>query len=310
MEPIRSLEQLAANLKGSPPRTVAVAAGHDENSIQAAGRAAAEGIARMVLVGERRRIESLSAEFGVDPALFTIVEEPDVTRAGLLARDMVRAGEADVLMKGLIGTDAYMRLILDKEKGLLPPGAVLSHITVIDTPAYQALHGKLLFVSDVAVIPAPDLATKVKMVGYAVEAAHSFGIRTPKVAIIAASEKVTEKMPATIDAAIIAKMADRGQIKGAIVDGPLALDVALSPEACAIKGLRSPVEGAADVLIFPNIDAGNVFYKASTILAGGNLAAIVAGASAPCVLTSRADTEDSKFYSIALGCRLAVTGEV
>jgi phosphate butyryltransferase len=306
MEPIRSLAQLVARLKGAPPRTVAVAAGHDENSIQAAGRAAAEGIARMVLVGDRRRIEALSAEFDVDPALFTIVDEPDVSKAGLLARDMVGGGEANVLMKGLIGTDAYMRLILDKEKGLLPPGAVLSHITVIDTPAYRKLHGKLLFVSDVAVIPAPDLATKVKMVGYAVEAAHSFGIETPKVAIIAASEKVSEKMPATIDAAIIAKMADRGQIKGAIVDGPLALDVALSPEACAIKELRSPVEGAADILIFPNIEAGNVFYKASTILAGGELAAIVAGASVPCVLTSRSDTEDSKFYSIALGCRLAV----
>ena len=202
---------------------------------------------------------------------------------------MVRAGEADVLMKGLIGTDKYMHLILDKERGLLPKGAVLTHITVLDVPAYQKTHGKLLFVADVAVIPAPDLSTKVKIVNYGVDAAHSFGIEKPKVALLAASEKVSEKMPATMDAAVIAKMAERGQIKGAIVDGPLALDVALSPEACEIKGLRSAVEGAADVLIFPNIETGNVFYKSATILAGARLAAVVVGTSAPCVLTSRAD---------------------
>jgi phosphate butyryltransferase len=138
-----------------------------------------------------------------------------------------------------------------------------------------------------------------------VDAAHSFGIEKPKVALLAASEKVSDKMPATMDAAIISKMAERGQIKGAIVDGPLALDVALSREACEIKELTSIVEGDADVLVVPNIETGNVFYKAATILGGASLAAVVVGTSAPCVLTSRADSEDSKFYSIALGCRLA-----
>jgi phosphate butyryltransferase len=182
---------------------------------------------------------------------------------------------------------------------------VLTHITVLDIPAYQTTHGKLLIVSDVAVIPAPDLPTKVKIVTYAVNAAHLFGIEKPKVALLAANEKVSDRMPATMDAAIISKMAERGQIKGALVDGPLALDVALSREACEIKGLASIVEGDADVLIFPNIETGNVFYKAATILGGASLAAVVVGTSAPCVLTSRADSEDSKFYSIALGCRLA-----
>jgi phosphate butyryltransferase len=197
-----------------------------------------------------------------------------------------------------------MHQILDKDQGLLPKGAVLTHLTVLDLPAYQQRHGKLLFVSDVAIIPAPDLPTKVKILTYAVDAARSFGIARPLVAMLAANEKVSDKMPATLDAAVIAKMAERGQIKHAIVDGPLALDVALSPEACAIKDLISPVGGAADILIFPNIEAGNVFYKAATILAGGRLAAVVVGTTAPCVLTSRADTEESKFYSIALGCRL------
>jgi phosphate butyryltransferase len=305
MAPIRTLEQLVENVRGIPPRRLVVAAGHDENTIQAAARAAREMIAKVTLVGDAARIAALCARFELDPGLLTVIDERDEYRAGVRARDMVRDGEADVLMKGLIGTEKYMHLILDKESGLLPRGAVLTHITVLDVPAYQATHGKLLLVSDVAVIPAPDLATKVKIVTYAVDAAHSFGIETPRVALLAASEKVSEKMPATTDAAIIAKMAERGQIKGAIVDGPLALDVALSPEACEIKGLRSAVEGDADVLIFPNIETGNVFYKSATILGGARLAAVVVGSSAPCVLTSRADSEESKFFSIALGCRLA-----
>ncbi|OYW06147.1 MAG: phosphate butyryltransferase [Acidobacteria bacterium 37-71-11] len=305
MAPIRTLEQLVENVKGTAPRRLAVAAGHDENTIQAAARAAGETIAKVILIGDAARIAALCTRYKLDPGLLTVIDERDEYQAGVRARDMVRGGEADVLMKGLIGTDKYMHLILDKERGLLPKGAVLTHITVLDVPAYQATHGKLLLVSDVAIIPAPDLATKVKIVTYAVDAAHSFGIEIPRVALIAASEKVSEKMPATVDAAIIAKMAERGQIKGAIVDGPLALDVALSPEACEIKGLRSVVEGDADVLIFPNIETGNVFYKSATILGGARLAAVVVGSSAPCILTSRADSEESKFFSIALGCRLA-----
>jgi len=284
---------------------VAVAAGHDENTIEAAARAAGEGIAKVILVGDADRIAALCKERKLDAGAFTVLDERDEMKAGVKARDMVRDGDADVLMKGLIGTDKYMHLILDKEKGLLLRGAVLTHITVLEVPAYQKTHGKLLIVSDVAIIPAPDLPTKVKIVGYAVDAAHTFGIEKPKVALLAANEKVSERMPATTDAAIISKMAERGQIKGAIVDGPLALDVALSREACEIKGLDSVVEGDADVLIFPNIETGNVFYKSATILGGASLAAVVVGASAPCILTSRADSEESKYYSIALGCRLA-----
>ncbi len=305
MNPIRTLGQMVETLKGEAPKRVAVAAGHDENTIQAAAKAAAGKIATMVLVGDGKRIASLCARFGIDAKLFTIVDEKDEKAAGEIARDMVRSREAQVLMKGMISSDAYMRLILDKESGLLTKGNVLSHLTVLELPAYQRSHGKLLFVSDVAVIPSPDLQAKVKIAGYCVAAAKSFGIETPKVAVLAASEKVSEKMQATLDAAVIAKMAERGQIKGAMVDGPLALDVALSPEACAIKGLKSVVGGDADVLVFPNIETGNVFYKTATLLAGAKLAAAVTGATAPCVLTSRADTEESKFFSIALGCRLA-----
>jgi len=304
METIRTLDQLIVQLKGSPSKRVAIAAGHDPHSIAAAARASKEDIAQVILVGDRGRIETLCRENSIDVNVFRIVEEKDDVKAGTIARDMVRDGDADVLMKGLIGTEKYMHLILDKEKGLLSKGNVLTHLAVLEIPAYQKTHGKLLFISDAAIIPAPDLPTKIKIVEYAVGGARSFGIEKPKVAVLAASEKVSDKMQATIDASTIAKMGEREQIKNAIIDGPLALDVALSPEACRIKELTSAVDGDADILIFPNIESGNVFYKASTILAGGRLAAAVVGTTAPCVLTSRADSEESKFFSIALGCRL------
>jgi len=304
MNTIRSLDQLIAALRDAPSRRVAVAAGHDPNTIRAAARAASEQVAEITLVGDGARIDELCGELDLDRSLFAVIDEPEIGAAGECARDMVRDGRADVLMKGLIGTGDYMRLILDKECGLLPRGAVLTHLTVLELPAFVERHGKLLLVSDVAIIPRPDKATKKKILRYCVDAAHSFGIERPRAALLAASEKVSLKMPATGEAAeIAAEAAD--EFPDAVVHGPLALDVAISPEACAIKGLDTPVGGAADILVFPNIESGNVFYKASTLLAGGRLAAAVVGTTAPCVLTSRADSEESKFLSIAFGCRLA-----
>jgi phosphate butyryltransferase len=305
MNPIRSLDQLVADLKDRPSRRVAVAAGHDPNTIQAAARAVAEGIAEVTLVGDGARIARLCAEMGLDVGGFTVIEETDAVAAGRAAVSLVRNGGADVLMKGLIPTSDYMKQILDKEHGLLPAGSVLTHVTVLELPAYVASHGKLLFVADVAIIPSPDLPTKVKILEYCIAAAHSFGIKQPRAAILAATEKVSPRMKATVHAAEIAEMAKRGEIPGAIVDGPLALDVAMSQEACRIKGLESPVDGSADILVFPNIESGNVFYKSSTLLSGARLAAVVLGTTVPCVLTSRADSEESKFLSIAMGCRLA-----
>jgi phosphate butyryltransferase len=305
MNPIRSLDQLISDLKDQPSRRVAVAAGHDPNTIGAAAQAVAENISEVTLVGDGARIKRLCGEMGLDAAGFRIIEEPDAVAAGKKAVALVRAGEADVLMKGLIPTSDYMKQILDKEHGLLPEGSILTHVTVVELPAYLASQGKLLFVADVAIIPAPDLPTKVKILEYCIAAAHSFGIAEPRAALIAATEKVSPRMKATVHAAEIKEMAARGEITGAIVDGPLALDLALSPEACGIKGFKSPIGGSADILVFPNIEAGNVFYKSSTLLSGGRLAAAVMGTSVPCVLTSRADSEESKFLSIAMGCRLA-----
>ena len=306
MKPITNLDELIADLKGQSPKRVVVAAGQDENTIEAAHRAAREKIANMVLVGDGDKIKKLSKEKNLDADVFELIEEKDEVKAGTIARNMVREGKGDCLMKGLIGTEKYMRLILDKELGLLPKGNILTHITVIDSPFYQKSHKKLLFVADVAIIPQPDLPSKIKILEYLIDAAHSFGLEKPKAALITANEKVSDKMPATMDAAIISKMADRGQIKGALVDGPLAMDVAISREACRIKGLNSPVGGDADILLFPNIESGNVFYKTVTYLGGSRLAAVVVGTLAPCILTSRADDEESKFFSIAMGCRLAM----
>ncbi len=301
MSQIRSLDQLVQNLKDQPSRRVAVAAGHDPNTIQAAARAAADGIAEVTLVGDGARIAELCAELSLDPSVLKVVDEPGVLAAGAKAVAMVRAGEADVLMKGLIATSDYMKLILNKETGLLTPGSVLSHVSVFELPAYLASHDKLLFAADVAIIPQPDKATKVQILKYCLQAARSFGVEKPRAALLAATEKVSPRMQATVDAAEITA---EGGFGDAIVEGPLALDVALSPEACAIKGLDSAIDGRADVLVFPNIESGNVFYKASTLLAGARLAAAVVGTTAPCVLTSRADSEESKYLSIAMGCRL------
>ncbi len=304
MDPIRTLDQLLDSLRDEPSRRLAVAAGHDPNTIGAAVKAADMGIADVTLVGDGARIAELCTEMGLPTDVFEVVDEPDVIAAGHRARDMVRDGDADVLMKGLISTADYMKSILDKERGLLPEGAVLSHVTVFELPAYTARHGKLLFLADVAIIPKPDLETKRRILRYCIDAARSFGIEKPKAALIAATEKVSPRMRATTDARAI-RDESGDAFADAVVDGPLALDVAVSPEACAIKGLDSPVAGAADILVFPNIESGNVFYKAGTLLAGGRLAAAVVGTTAPCVLTSRADSEESKLLSIAMGCRLA-----
>ncbi|MCK4421066.1 bifunctional enoyl-CoA hydratase/phosphate acetyltransferase [candidate division WOR-3 bacterium] len=296
MEPIKKFDELVNIVKKESSRKLVVANGHDPHTIKATYKAARENLVDVIIVGDKDKVESLGSEYNLDVSIFEIIDNRDTKEAGRIARDMVKSGEADVLMKGLMASDVYMRLILDKKDGLLPRGNILSHVAVMEVSSYP----KLLFVSDVAVLPLPDLFQKIQMLNYTIAVAHSFGIEKPKAAILAATEKVSVRMPATLDAATIAKMAERGQIKGAIVDGPLAFDIAINKEACEIKGFESPINGEADILIFPNIEAGNIFFKTITKLAGGSLAALVVGASAPCILTSRADSEDSKFYSIAM----------
>lgn len=298
---ITKLDQIVERVKGKPIKRLAVAVAEDPHTIEAVGRAVKEKLVKAVVTGDEKAIKKVAADAKVDPGLFEIVHEPDKGKALTLAIDKVRSGQADFLMKGLLDSSIYIRGIIDKEKGLLPPGKLLSHVSVIEVPTWK----KLIVCGDVAVIPAPDLDGKIAILNYAIEVAHRLEIETPKAVLLSAVEKVNPKMPSTTESAIIAKMADRGQIKGAIVDGPLALDVAFSEESARIKGIKSPVAGDADILVFPSIEAGNIFFKASTYLAKGELGAVVVGARCPCVLTSRGDSEDTKFYSIALASLLS-----
>jgi phosphate butyryltransferase len=300
---MKRLSELVELAREKHSGRLAVAGGHDPDTIQATARAAREGLVDVGLVADEKEISALLEREGLDRDLFSVIHKPDPADAAREAVSMVARGDAEMLMKGLVGTDVYMRLILDKEKGILPHDGVLSHVSVLEIPTYH----KLLIVADVAVIPCPDLSQKIKILGYCIRAARSLGVVQPKVAIIAATEKVSPKMPATIDAAVMAKMAERGQVKEAVVDGPLALDIALSKRACEIKGVESTVGGDADILIFPNIETGNVFYKAVNVLAEAKTAAVVAGTDVPCVLTSRADDDETKFFSIALAAVLAAT---
>jgi phosphate butyryltransferase len=247
-------------------------------------------------------IQKVCAENNYDIAKLTVVNNNNELKSISQAVDMVNAGEADILMKGLCSTDKYMRGILNKEKGLLPPKAVLSHVCVVQNPGYH----KLLVISDIAVIPAPDLKQKQAMIGYVANTARALGVEKPKVAMITATEQMLPGMPACVEAAMLAKMSDRGQIAGCVVDGPLALDVALCKEAAEIKKLKSEVAGDADCCVFPSIEAANVFYKfAGHFCPGVKMAAMVAGAKAPCVLSSRADSTETKLNSIALAALTA-----
>lgn len=295
---LTTFEQIFEELRSRGARKRMVAAwGVDSHTIAAASKAIDLGLADVTLVGDEALITKACEEEGVDVQKFTVIHNPGELAAVAQAVQMIREGQGDFLMKGLCSTDKFLRAILNKETGLLPPKGTLTHCTTLEIPSYH----KLLFVGDVAVIPAPDLKQKQIIMECLVKTAKAVGVKTPKVALIAATEQVLVSQPATIDAALLAKMADRGQIKGCIADGPLALDVAIDQESVEIKGLVSPVAGDADCLLFPNIESGNVFYKAnSKLVQGVRQAGILVGAKVPCVLSSRADSIDTKLNSIAI----------
>ncbi len=295
---LTTFEQIFEELRSRGSRKRMVAAwGVDSHTIAAASKAIDLGLADVILVGDEALIAKACTEEGVDVNKFTVAHNPNELQAVAQAVQMIREGQGDFLMKGLCSTDKFLRAILNKETGLLPPKGTLTHCTTLEIPSYH----KLLFVGDVAVIPAPDIKQKQIIMECLVKTAKAVGVETPKVALIAATEQVLASQPATIDAALLAKMAERGQIKGCVADGPLALDVAIDQESVQIKGLVSPVAGDADCLLFPNIESGNVFYKAnSKLVQGVRQAGILLGAKVPCVLSSRADSIDTKLNSIAI----------
>ena len=286
----------ALQSRGTRKRMVA-AWGVDSHTIAAAAKAVELGLADVTLVGDENLIAEACKEENVQTSLFTIVHNAHEIASVAQAVQMIRDGEADFLMKGLCSTDKFLRAILNKETGLLPPKGTLTHCTTLEIPSYH----KLLFVGDVAVIPAPDFKQKQVIMECLVKTAKAVGVEKPKVAILAATEQVLTSQPASVEAAMLSKMVDRGQIKGCIADGPLALDVAIDMESAQIKGLVSPVAGDADCILFPNIESGNVFYKAnSKLVPGVKQAGILVGAKVPCVLSSRADSIETKLNSIAI----------
>ena len=295
---MKTFKEIYAELQGRGSRKRMIAAwGVDSHTIAAAANAVEAGLVNVTLVGDQELIAQACKAEGVDVSIFTVVHNANELASVAQAVQMIRDGEGDFLMKGLCSTDKFLRAILNKETGLLPPKGTLTHCTVLEIPSYH----KLLFVGDVAVIPAPDLKQKQLILEFLVKTANAVGVAEPKVAIIAATEQVLASQPASVEAAILAKMADRGQIKGCVADGPLALDVAIDQESVEIKGIVSPVAGDADCLLFPNIESGNVFYKAnSKLVPDVRQAGILVGAKVPCVLSSRADSIDTKLNSIAV----------
>lgn len=297
---ITKLDQVIELVKSKPRKRLIAAYANDSHTIEAVNNAVDMGIVDATLVGDEQVIASVCKELNIDVAKFTIVHEPVDVKAAAKACEIINNGGGEILMKGLLPTDKYMRAILNKEKGLCPPNAVLTHVAVIENPAYH----KLLVVSDCAILLAPDLKQKQMILKTLVSTAKAIGIEKPKVALIAATEQMSAGMQACVDAAIISKMADRGQLSGGEVEGPLSIDIALDKEAAEIKKMKSPVAGDADCLLFPNIESANVFYKCCTKFNKAEIGAFVAGAKVPCVLSSRGDTSLTKLYSIAIAATL------
>ena len=298
---INTLDDLLRAVKDRPRKRLAVAWANDDHTLEAVNAAVEAGLVEAILVGDEAVMRKVCTDHALPVERFRLVHAATDTEAAAKAVALVRSGEADLLMKGLLSTDKYMKAILSKEQGLLDPGAILSHVTVMEHPG----HSKLLIAGDVAVIPEPEIKEKLAILGYLVKTARALGIEVPKVAVLAASEQVQPKLRSSVEAAMLSKMAERGQIKGALVDGPMALDGAVDPESARIKGMGGPVAGDADCLLFPNLEAGNTFYKTGTKLGGAEIAAVVAGARVPCVLSSRGDSAKTKLSSIALAALLA-----
>ena len=299
---MKHLSEIVDAARARGRKRLAVAYGQDAHTIEAVYDAYQDGIVEATLFGDQEVIEKTCAELGIDSSLFTIVHEPNAAKAVAAAVKAVVSDEADVLMKGLVSTDVYMRGILNKEAGLFPPKGVLSHISVFEWAGYH----KLLLASDIAVLPLPDLKQKQALIKYIAQVAKTLEIGTPKIACVAAMELVNANIPAMAEAAILSKMADRGQLGNVIVDGPLSLDIALYKEVAEHKKVTgSSVAGDPDCLLFPNIESANVFFKAATHIGGAELAAMVMGTKVPCVLTSRGDSALTKKYSIALACLAA-----
>jgi phosphate acetyltransferase len=293
-------EQLIARCKSLSPTPTAVAYPCDESSLTAAAEAAKAGLIAPILVGPRALIEAAAKQHGIDISKFEIVNAPDSEASAAVAVALVREGKAEALMKGSLHTDELMGAVVKRDTGLRTPRRI-SHCFIMDVPALT----EALIITDAAVNIVPTLKDKIDIVQNAIDLAHDLGAKEVRVAILSAMETVNPDVPSTLEAAALCKMADRKQIIGAMLDGPLALDNAISPEAAQIKKLDSPVAGRANVLVAPDLEAGNMLAKSLTFLAGADAAGIVLGARVPIILTSRADSVPTRLASCAVAALLA-----
>ena len=298
MEAIRTFDQLTAHLQSLATRKrVAVVCANDEHTVYAVLRALKEGIAEFLMIGDEAVLEQVPERKQYAGHL-EMVHVADADEAAREAVRMVREGRADILMKGIINTDNLLRAILDKEQGLLPKGKVLTHLAVMQIPSYD----KLLFFSDAAVIPRPTLQQRIEMIWYAIRTCRRFGIERPRISLIHCTEKVSAKFPHSLDYVNIVELAEAGEFGNVIIDGPLDVKTSCEKSSGNIKGIASPIDGEADVLIFPNIESGNAFYKAVSLFAHADMAGVLQGPICPVVLPSRSDSGLSKYYSLAMAC--------
>jgi phosphotransacetylase len=293
-------DEMLARRKGAPPLPTAVVHPCSEDALAGAAEAARAGLIEPVLVGPEAEIREAAAQARLDLSSYKIVGTTDAVESAFVSAKLAGTGKVGALMKGSLHTDQYMHAVIQRENNLRT-NRLLSHCFLLAPPAYS----RSVIVSDAAVNIAPDLDQKRDIVQNAIILARALGMAEPKVAILAAVETVNSKMPATLDAAALAKMADRRQIVGGIVDGPLDLDIAVDKEAAKVKGVESPVAGVADILIAPNIEAGNMMYKELTFMAGAQVAGLVMGARVPVILTSRADTPEARLFSCGLAVLLS-----
>ncbi|MBP6332733.1 MAG: bifunctional enoyl-CoA hydratase/phosphate acetyltransferase [Aminivibrio sp.] len=298
---MQKLDFLLEESRKGRPMTLALACPYGDDALAAVARAGREGVVKAVLVGDGARIRTLAEQDGCDLSGVTIVEEKNDEKAVERSVRMVSSGEADLLMKGLVKTSTLLKAVLDKEWGLRT-GSLLSHLFLFEIPVMDR---RVIGISDGGMNTYPDLSAKAKIIENAVSCYHKIGVPQPRIAALAAVEAVNPDMQATLDAAALAKMNERGQIRGCIVDGPLALDNAVSEESAKIKGISSPVAGNADMLLVPDIESGNFVGKVLLYMTGGKGAGVILGARKPIVLTSRFDSMETKLLSIALGAVVA-----
>lgn len=296
----KSFEELISKANQKTLKKVSVSNAQDEPVLQAVKAAKEQNIATAILVGDEAKIREIAASIDMDLTDFEIINEPDTEAATLKAVELVHNGKADILLKGLLETKTFLKSVLNKEVGLRT-GKMLSHVCVFEIEGIN----RLLFFTDVAFNTYPTLADKVNIINNAVEVAHACGIECPKVAPLCAVETVNPKMQPTVDADNLTKMYEGGDFKGCQIYGPLSMDLAIDPEAAVHKGVTNPVAGHADILLFPNIDAGNITYKILVRTAKVKIGNVLVGTSAPVVLTSRSDDFQTKLNSIALATVIA-----